>query len=143
MPDDSVPELLAGAACEVLETMFFTCPLGDAESGAAGEDPFHARVAFKGKHSGIFGLSVDGPSALAITSNFLGSGDEGEIAPEQVEDVVCELANIICGTVLSRIDSAARFDIGHPELAAAAVEGPYERSLALDDGTLTVSLGFE
>lgn len=141
MPDERIPQFLAAAAGEVLETMFFTCPMGDAEDGDySSEEALHVRIAFNGKFSGLFGLTVDRQSAHTVASNFLGA-DDSEVTGEQVEDVVCELANMICGAVLSRIDSSATFEIAHPELAATMVDGNYRRSLALDDGTLTISLG--
>jgi hypothetical protein len=59
--------------------------------------------------------------------------------------VVCELANMICGSVLSRLERNATFQITHPELVPPQQDVSFggagaNRWFDLGDGILTVSL---
>ncbi len=129
--------ILRDAAAQVLETMFFTSILG--ERDAPPENPaVDARVSFRGAPSGRFGVRLSGDAARSIAGNFLGAEDESELTAAQIDEVVCEMANMICGAVLSRIESDSSFDIAKPELAPAG--GALMQSFELDNGALMVSL---
>ena len=39
------------------------------------------------------------------------------MSSERAGEVVCELANMLCGSVLSRMDATAVFELSCPELA--------------------------
>jgi CheY-specific phosphatase CheX len=109
------------------------------------EPALTARLSFHGTPSGVFCLTVAARSARTIAANFLGAGDDAAVPADQVEDVTRELANMICGAMLSRIESGATFDISPPELTGADAQcgRAYRRSLALEDGTLDLSVSFE
>ena len=64
-------------------------------------------------------------------ADFLGV-DEGELTGHQVGEVVCELANMICGSVLSRMESAATFRIAPPKLADCAEDRAQSAALAAE-----------
>lgn len=112
-----MPELSIGAALEeslkdVLERMFFIEATGGAGSG---EPTVHARLTFEGAPPGSLDVAIAQSAARGIAGDFLGMGRE-EVTDQQVGEVVCELANIICGGVLSRVESTATFRLGMPVL---------------------------
>jgi CheY-specific phosphatase CheX len=133
-------EVLLEAAQQVLETMFFTSVMGDRD--APPESPcVDARVAFHGAPSGVFGIRLSAPAARTITGNFLGAEDESEVTEAQIGEVVCEMTNMLCGAVLSKVESESTFDIAKPELAPAPTG--WTRSLDLDSGALMLALSLE
>jgi hypothetical protein len=151
---------LAAAVEEVLETMCFTSVLASGEGAvpASGDEgppaepdaearPCTAELRFEGNPSGGCRVSVPLKLARVVSAGFLGS-EEMEVSDSQAEEVVCELANMICGSVLSRLESGEMFRITHPELApperGAGFEGAgVNRWFDLGDGILTVSLDLQ
>ncbi|HVX67697.1 MAG TPA: chemotaxis protein CheX, partial [Bryobacteraceae bacterium] len=80
--------------------------------------------------------------------NFLGAEDESGIQEEQVGEVLCELANMICGSVLSRLAGDLAFDLSHPELVAGDGDRTgwlqsAARTFELENGWLTAAIRFE
>ena len=57
------------------------------------------------------------PAASAIAADFLRE-DAESLTSRQSTDVTLELANMICGAVLSRIESSATFRLGAPHVVA-------------------------
>jgi hypothetical protein len=103
-----------------------------------------AELLFQGNPSGGFRVSVPWKLARVVGAGFLGR-EEMEVSDSQAEEVVCELANMICGSVLSRLESKATFQITHPqpgrpERGARFEGGGASRWFDLGDGILTVSL---
>jgi len=94
--------------------MFFIQGLEGPES-AASETRVVARLTFEGNPSGSLSLSVTGAAARSIAADFLGE-DEPELSEQQIGEVICELANMICGSVLSRVESNTIFRLGAPRL---------------------------
>jgi len=120
-----------------METMFFSFVLGD---GLAPPEPsMSARLDFHGEPSGSFGVAVAIDSSRQIAAGFLAQ-EADEISQNQIEDVVCELANMICGSVLSRLESDRAFELGHPELAPFPLAPERWYSFELDNGILGVWL---
>jgi CheY-specific phosphatase CheX len=81
-----------------------------------------------------------------VGSGFLGKEEE-EISDEQTGEVVCELANMFCGSALSRLEAQTTFRLSHPELVAAESGTPFEltgiaRWFELESGSLAASLSF-
>ena len=151
MPDSEWDDLLAAAAGEVLETMFFTCTYGPAQPGGSPDEPrVAARLGFEGTPSGALTLSVSEPAVRALAANFLAPDEDDPLPAAQLGCVVCELANMICGSLLSRVKSEERFRLSSPELlpeSAACPPGPPTQSLSLGedvaDGTLDLWLAME
>ena len=110
LPND-FQESFVLAVNEVLETMFFTSI--EDESCEPGNAEISAELHFLGKVNGTFGIQVSEQTGAAIAANFLGTEDP---TPQQVEEVVCELCNMLCGSVLSRLDVHARFVLLAPAL---------------------------
>jgi CheY-specific phosphatase CheX len=141
-PVSDVAQMLFDSSTEVLETMFFASVSGDAPPEAL-QDWIGARLHFHGSPSGNFGVRVTSRSARTIAAGFLGVED-AEVSESQVGEVVCELANMLCGSVLSRFEKDARFDLTHPELSAEPTgEAAVSRTLELEDGAMQVWLEME
>jgi CheY-specific phosphatase CheX len=149
MPESAEVEALSAATRSVLETMFFTEVCGEhSEFGPARADGFHARLHFTGQRAGEFRIAIAPGSARRIAANFLGSEDEAGIPECQVRDVICELANMICGSALSRLAADVAFELSHPELSAAsdrsfAWMGGASGTFEFENGSLSAAIRFE
>jgi len=110
--DVDLQQIFLESASEVLETMFFT----GIESEAGSDLPVpqvSAELVFRGVQSGKFGVQVPLETGQQIAANFLGAD---EVTSPQVDEVLCELCNMLCGSVLSRLEAGARFELLHPEV---------------------------
>lgn len=136
--------LLAQTAREILETMFFVSPEDAAEPTSALNDLLIAELKFEGALSGWFRIQVQESCARAMAGNFCGVMDPGELSAEGVAGVLCELANMVCGATLSRLDPDAIFKLGSPQLGSqgGAGEGMVQW-LSTDDGLIGLQLRWE
>jgi CheY-specific phosphatase CheX len=119
--DTSLRQALAESLDEVLEKMFFVRSLGEPQ-GPAGEPEVTAHLAFEGDPPGWLTLRVTAPAARSVAADFLGE-EESELSERQIGEVVCELANMICGSVLSRVERNATFRLSTPRLITSGEEG--------------------
>jgi len=145
MTDESVAESLAAAAGDVLETMFFSSVIGETPVSAATADGIAARLVFSGARAGAFTLRLTGGAAQVIAANFLAE-ETNEPTRQQVQEVVCELANMMCGSVLSRLDRGAHFDLGQPAMVDAtelATPEAVSRAFDIGDGEVAMFLSME
>jgi CheY-specific phosphatase CheX len=113
---------IAAAAGSVLETMFFA----EAEPGpSVSEEQRHqmiaVRIGFDGGLRGEFRIGFEPHLARALAAAFLGI-DESEVADEEVNQVICETANMICGAALSRIESDEHMRLEMPALTDNTAE---------------------
>ena len=148
MPERAFQSALRDAVQEVLEKMFFVEPIEEPPVEAASPNgELAVRLAFEGLPSGTLTLRVSNSAARQIAADFLGE-DESGLSPAKVEEVVRELANMICGSVLSRVESTATFRLAPPRLLVAE-ERPDRRdgadrravhAVAIGTGTLTASV---
>jgi CheY-specific phosphatase CheX len=146
MSERKYDELVSGAVEAVLETMFFSAPLGPAEP-EIGNSAVAARLAFHGNPSGRLDVHLSEPSAQPLAAGFLGEEEE-TLTASQPGQVVCELANMLCGSLVSKLESEASFDLTSPELvpvgseaAAGSEDSPAtSQSFELENGILTVTL---
>jgi CheY-specific phosphatase CheX len=144
--EKSLDQLISEAVEAVLETMFFSASLGPAEA-VAGEAVLEARVSFRGIPSGTLSVRLSEASARTLAAGFLGE-DEGMLTVSQSGQIVCELANMLCGMLVSKLEVNGTFDLTPPELIAIGdlnkvgpVTSPAaQQNFALDNGTLTVTL---
>jgi CheY-specific phosphatase CheX len=145
--DQALAQALAECTEEVLEQMFFVRPLSDPTREDLLDSPhLIADVDFAGEPSGHLILSVSQQAARSIAADFLAE-EEPVLSEQQVGEVVCELANIICGSVLTRVEGKTLFRLGSPRLL---VQGPQSKtqqgavqSLNLWNGNLTVAMSTE
>ncbi|SPE41648.1 CheC, inhibitor of MCP methylation [Candidatus Sulfopaludibacter sp. SbA3] len=112
---DFLQSVLRQSVEEVLEKMFFIRSLGDTAPEPP-ENELAVHLRFDGEPSGSFLLRITRDAARSISADFLGA-EEGELTPQQVGEVICELANMICGSVLSRVESAATFRLSPPQFS--------------------------
>ena len=82
-----------------------------------------------------------------LTTSFLGL-EEDELTEPHTDEVICELANMVCGSALSRLDAGARFDLSHPEInppepVCDEVRRLVHKTLATEDGVLAFWLELE
>ena len=144
MPVEQLSEALAAAAEQVLDTMFFVTVIAQTESAPEEALTVCACLEFRGEPSGSFGINVQESAARVIASNFLGEEPE-TVSPEQVSEVVRELANMFCGAVLTQIHGDNLFELTSPELQdperalAAAAQGT-SRTFDLGEGLLQAYL---
>jgi CheY-specific phosphatase CheX len=114
--EQAIQAALAHSVHDVLEKMFFAELVEEAGKDAPAPRGIAAELAFEGDPPGSFRLDLDLLAAQAAAADFLGE-DACEINAGQMNAVVCELANMICGSVLSRIESSATFRLAKPEIA--------------------------
>ncbi|MBS1802435.1 MAG: chemotaxis protein CheX [Acidobacteria bacterium] len=143
MADPALDNLIIAAVAEVLETMFFTEILQ-----VGGSHPslpaLGARVAFTGHNSGIVSIRISEAAARSLTASFLGESEES-LSQTQVANLVCELANMLCGCIVSKMAAHGCFTLDSPELIDGSTQESTERpeirqSFAIERGSLTVSL---
>ena len=146
MPRTDMQQIFLESVGEVLETMFFT---GIVEEDSKEESDLlvSAELAFHGSPSGRFGVRVPCSTGRQIASSFLGL-DEGELSEAQIGDVVCELTNMVCGSVLSRVETGARFELMHPEVDPRNCDWRKYKDVigstfGLEEGTITVWMTLE
>jgi len=138
---------LSTAVADVLERMFFLEALGEADEPPANSGMVAVQLTFDGDPPGCFRMRLARAAAGSIAADFLGE-DAESLTGEQSADVTLELANMICGAVLSRIESSATFRLGTPQIVAddANTERPAEEArytVETGTGTLTVAIQME
>ncbi len=149
MTEHNFDQLVSGTVDSVLETMFFTAPWGPAEPETGGA-ALEARLAFQGSPSGSLAVCLSEHAARLLAAGFLGE-DEETLTDAQTGQVVCELANMLCGSLVSRLESEESFDLAPPELvpfgseteAASSAPPAASQSFELEGGILTVTLHLE
>ncbi|MEP7366242.1 MAG: chemotaxis protein CheX [Acidobacteriota bacterium] len=118
-----VAKCLQEAAEEVLETMFFLTVDREVEwEEVSGKEHHYAEMDFQGAAEGRLELAVSEDLAPVLASGFFGK-DESELTPAEIAAVICELANMLCGSVLSRLESGSLFQLGAPQMMATDLEG--------------------
>jgi CheY-specific phosphatase CheX len=141
MSRHDLSSLLAPAVAEVLETMFFSESLGPCQPDPGG---LTAKVDFAGEFSGTVAVRISEASARSLAASFLGESEDS-LTDTHVAQVVCELTNMLCGCIVSKVAAHGCFDLSAPELrcetrADASDPVHIQQSFAIDRGTITVSL---
>ena len=133
---------MESAVSEVLESMCFISSEGEAAdmAGSSYSDWIRGELDFSGSPGGTFGIAVPPSTAVAIAANFLGE-DESDLSAEQTVEVVCELTNMVCGTLLAQLDSRQAFSLSSPRHTPSGTEtlASVERiqnTYALDEGLI-------
>ncbi|HYA18729.1 MAG TPA: chemotaxis protein CheX, partial [Bryobacteraceae bacterium] len=108
-------------------------------------------LSFKGHWSGTFELQTPVECAQMIAKSFVGAGDSDNMPPEAVGEVMCELANMVCGSTLSNLANDRIFDLGKPQICTAAATETLAASntisaakgLDLGGGVVTFAMSIE
>jgi CheY-specific phosphatase CheX len=133
---------LRESTVEVLEKMFFISDVGEPvpESDSAAPE-IAARLTFDGSLPGWLALRMSKMAARSIAADFLGEEVE-TLTDRQAEEMVCELANMICGSVLSRTESETTFHLSSPLVVPLAdcvePQDAVVHRVALTGGALTI-----
>jgi CheY-specific phosphatase CheX len=136
-------QALYQAAILTFEELGFVFAMEEDENEALSNDE-SARVGvrFDGPFSGELVLRIEHEALSVIASNML--GEEGPLEPELLQDVLGEIANVICGNALPEIAGRKTiFRLGSPEFQENIEidEEPAARAhLGLDEGRADVSL---
>jgi len=94
--------------------------LGLAESDALpAHDNISSTVRFAGDLAGSMSVTVPNPYARSLASSFLGI-TEAEVSPLITRQFVSELTNMICGCVLTGLDSQGAFQLFAPGMETAS-----------------------
>ncbi len=132
---------LRDAASQVLETMFFagTAPVEEA-SPAVLDGPAVA-LRFHGAATGSLSLATDAATAAMLAENFYGMG----AGADEAQNVVSELANMVCGNLLSHLDTQSIFclDAPHPEPAEDWPLSGARALLQVESGLLALHFQFQ
>lgn len=149
----AIDRLLPELAQQTLETMFFAMP--DEVSLDPKRPPgdlIAASLAFQGLPHGRFGLLASNLLARTLAANFMASDETAELRPDQITGVIGEMANMICGAVLTQLESNASFDLESPEAVQVGEADPIPDfsagspsvcRLEFPEGTLVLFLAFE
>jgi CheY-specific phosphatase CheX len=119
MSERFLERVLRESLVDVLEKMFFISILDETPDTVtlAVQEDMAVRLSFEGKPSGSLSLQLNRFVARSIAADFLGA-EPDQVSDSQVGEVMCELANMICGSVLSRVENAVTFRLGAPEITA-------------------------
>ncbi len=92
---------------------------------------------------GEFLIGIDPHAAVVMSAAFLGV-EEADVSAEQIAQVMCETANMICGAALSRMEAEDHMRLETPTLtdaAAAFASGSYvQEFLVTPDGNLSTGV---
>jgi CheY-specific phosphatase CheX len=145
MPEISIEAAISRATADVLEKMFFTGFAAESEWIQDSGPRIAVRLAFDGERQGLLTLVISRDSARTLAADFLGTDTADGPDEMQVNEVVRELANMICGNALSTLEKRA-LRLSAPEILRAAElglpEGSAHRSFDLNGGTLAIGLVF-
>jgi hypothetical protein len=139
-------ESLKAATFEVLETMFFIFPENPEEDADILHGPaLKAWVPVRGPKNFRVGLTVPLGLAREMAANFLGL-EKDEVAPDSLEDVVKETANMVAGIFLCKEKAPVVFHLESPEVLRLDLdrgnrqENSHHIILAVGDAGLEVFL---
>jgi CheY-specific phosphatase CheX len=120
MDNVEIQQALEQSATEVLEQMFFISPVVmPPRHSTPPAGSLLVQLAFDGDPPGRLSMHLPPEAAVNIAANFLGDDPAG-VSRQQMSEVAGELANMICGAVLSRIESTAVFRLASPRVRLAA-----------------------
>ena len=137
---DFMPLVLACCA-EVLESMYFTTVLETSSRPPQQPDPtwdgLSFSLHFQGDVHGHFGMRMESTMARTIAANFLGEQEES-LTGDEIAEVAGELTNMLCGSIVSRVEGRSKFALSHPEpfFTHAATPEIYTCALETDNGVL-------
>jgi len=126
---------------EVLETMFFELPEDEASLlDSPPEEPVAATAVFGGDMQGSLCVAAGPWAARRLAASFLGREDESTITEAEVRLVACEMANMVCGNALSRIEPHGSFRIATPEIGLPGEAGRGWLTFPLEAGAVAMCL---
>jgi hypothetical protein len=140
VPELDLSQALSEATEDVLSTMFFT--MVDAVSSTADLPCTEVRIEFRGSSRGALMLCSSAQATAEMAANFLGLDADAPPEANEQDAVIKELANMICGAVLSRFKSAEVFQLLPPELLPAPDAGSPAEDCQMAEQVYGVGAGF-
>jgi len=144
--------LLPECCSEVLDAMYFTTLLDSASLEQAPEAlsipciQLAFKLRFVGSLSGRFSICLEEATARHLAANFLGE-ESDSLSSIEVVEVASELANMLCGSVMSRIEGEHKFVLSHPEATSPVPltgnEEAFSSRLETDNGAIMVWIVIE
>jgi CheY-specific phosphatase CheX len=137
-----VDRALTRCTGRVLETMCYSDPL-PITGLEEGQTMIHTELRFHGTYSGVFHLDITEDAGRSLATTFLGA-DEDVPMPEMA-GVICELTNMICGSMLSTLDGNADIHLDAPELvenSASLSVDALSKAFEIDCGQMAVAIQF-
>ena len=130
---------LIKATTSTVESMCFTAVLNEALPDPA-TFAFAADVPFSGDANGLVRVELTADAAACVASGFLGT-DQEETDEATARTVLLELANMICGCMLSLHNPSGSFAIGSPETTAPShsIDADAVCAFELETGVIRVS----
>jgi CheY-specific phosphatase CheX len=126
--------IIGDCCAEVLDAMYFASVIETRQSFGPRPDLEEDRIAFnlhfQGDVHGWFGVHLSRATARTLAANFLGE-DEDALSAAEVDEVVGELTNMLCGSVASRVEGRSKFVLSHPEPASSEL-APVQDALISD-----------
>ncbi|MFC1676867.1 chemotaxis protein CheX [Planctomycetota bacterium] len=114
-----ISDVLLESAKEVFETMIFMdIEKSSCEDSDVDEDwSLLGSITFKGGLQGCLAICFNTPCAQAIAINMLGMDSADELSEEDVCDAIGEVANMVMGSVKSRlIESTGNLEVSIPSV---------------------------
>lgn len=139
-----IADAMLAASSNVLETMFFAegTPILDGETALA--NALACALDYRGAVTGSFHVVVDRAALSVLCSGFY--GEDGEIPESQMQELLCELTNMLAGSTLSRYAPEHSCTLSCPLLCDVEPEAKFVHSdesvthlnLAIEDGVLSI-----
>jgi len=131
---------LGQVAGKVLETMFFTEAVVAPCEHSWFSSAVNVQVGFDGSHCGAMRMAVSEEAVAPLASSFLGLDSE-EARESEKSQVILELANIVCGAVLSSLWPESKLLLDAPQLAPpSGLEEGWHCCLELPEGRVAISI---
>ena len=138
---------LSEAALQVLELMFFVSAEESSAPPAWDSTRIFAQVEFRGQWAGRCRVEMPESFARVMVGNFTGSLDPEEVHPETMIETICEFANMICGSTITRLGCPGIVTLSPPHLIeewpSAKGAAAAERWFDTGEGMLHVSFETE
>jgi chemotaxis protein CheX len=130
-------EALLSGAKEVFETMIFMDLEGTSEPAEKIEgDALLGTITFTGNVEGCLAICCHMPCAKVIAANMLGMEPTEEIGKDEISDAVGEVANMVMGSVKSRVQDKT----GNLEVSVPSVVSGWELNNSLGEGASKISV---
>ncbi|HYI96058.1 MAG TPA: chemotaxis protein CheX [Bryobacteraceae bacterium] len=130
---------LQTAVISAFELMCFTALEPAVEDTECSDGILRGEVEFEGDAVGRLRLEMPVIAARSIAADFYSA--EPDMPQNQVEAVVGEMANVICGSMLSTYAPEGGFCLSTPEVGVGPAERyPVRRCFHMESGPVIVSL---
>lgn len=139
--DNALREAVGAAVEQAMEAMFFDAaePVTECECACTVSATIACIVHFSDGIEGDFVLVAPLETAIALAASFM-AFDLEAVERRHAEQTVCELANIICGSALSRLEPSSELRLRPPEIVECPPEDGLRQHYRLLDGCISLSI---